>query len=219
MATSFLAGCFGPEAGALSFLTAANREPAETREVLRRVALYEGDVVVRGPGGYCIDHKTMRDGSRGAFVLLASCEALNGVRGQGVEPVVMTVSVLPDTRGVTRPRAEDIAQLMAPAKVLATHELRDVALVHFASGGQGVLPDGDPRHWRGGMVLNGHLIGLALYSGKGGKMAGKDGRLLLTDLARVIRRSSPTRPASSEKAAPPAGEKEHDPDGLSSDSG
>lgn len=214
---ALLAGCFGPETGSLSFLAAGNEKPAVARDVLRKVELYDGDVVVRGPSGYCIDRKTMRRDRKGDFVLLASCEALSGVRGQGVEPVVMTVSVLPDSRGVAKPTADDIAQLLAPAKVLAAHELKHVTLVHFASGGEGVLPNGDARHWRGGMVLNGHLIGLALYSGKGGKMAGKDGRVLLTELARAIRRSSPARPAPPAEAAP--SEADGELDGLSSDSG
>lgn len=217
-----LAGCFGPDSGALSFLASGSEQDVVARDVLRKVALYDGDVVVRGPSGYCIDRKTMRRDRRGGFVLLASCEALSGVRGQGVEPVVMTISVLPDTQGVSRPSAADIAALMAPAKVLEAHEAKDVTLVHFATGGEGILPDGDARHWRGGMVLNGHLIGLALYSGKGGPMAGKDGRGLLTDLARTIRRSSPARPAPPAEAAPippkPSGT-EGDLGGLSTDSG
>lgn len=216
-----LAGCFGPDTGALSFLASGNEEPA-ARDVLRKVSLYEGDVVVRGPSGYCIDRQTLRKRSTGGFVLLASCESLSGLRGQEVEPVVMTVSVLPDTRGVARPAAEDIARLMAPAKVLAAHETGDVTLVHFASGGEGILPDGDARHWRGGMVLNGHLLGLALYSGKGGPMAGKKGRALLTDLARAIRRASPDRPPPPPaEAAPPPDPAATDGElgGLSTDSG
>jgi len=186
-----LAGCFGQDTGALGFLASGNEEMA--RDVLRKVSLYEGDVVVRGPGGYCIDRRTLRKRADGGFALLASCETLSGLRGQDVEPVVMTVSVMPDTPGATRPGADQIAALMAPAEVLARHETADVAMVQFASGGDGVLPNGDPRHWRGGMRLNGHVIGLALYARKGSALAGKDGRALIADLARTIRRSSPER--------------------------
>lgn len=216
-----LAGCFGPETGALSFLSSGNEKESVARDVMRKVALYEGDVVVRGPGGYCIDRRTLRRHKDGGFVLLASCESLSGVRGQAVEPVVMTVSVLPDAPGAARPSVAQIARLMAPAEVLASHETTDVTLVQFASGGDGILPDGDARHWRGGMMLGDHLIGLALYARKGSPMAGKDGRALLTDLARSIRRASPARSAPPREAGPPPEPRKSDADsdGLSTDSG
>lgn len=214
-----LGGCLGGDSGALGFLASGN-EPV-TNDALRKVRMYDGDVIVQGPAGYCIDRRTLRRGRDGGFVLLASCESLSGLRGQEVEPLLMTISVLPDSAGAARPSAAEIAQLMAPAQVIATHETTDVTLVHFASGGTGVLDGGDARHWRGGMMLNGHLIGLALYAREGSPMAGKDGRALLTDLARTIRRASPTRPV-----APPAtvtqpepAEEGSDMGGLSTDSG
>ncbi|WP_350130408.1 hypothetical protein [Roseovarius sp.] len=214
-----LAGCMGGEPGALGFL-ASGSEPA-TRDALRKVQMYDGDVVVRGPAGYCIDRRTLRRDRDGGFVLLASCESLSGLRGHGVEPVLMTISVMPDAPGATRPTPGEIAALMAPAKVIAAHETTDVTLVHFASGGDGVLDGGDARHWRGGMLLNGHLIALALYAREGSPMAGKDGRALLTDLARSIRRASPSRPvapAATETAPKPATDGS-DSSGLSTDSG
>lgn len=214
-----LAGCLGGEPGALGFL-ASGSEPA-TRDALRKVSMYEGDVIVRGPAGYCIDRRTLRRGRDGGFVLLASCESLSGLRGHGVEPLLMTITLLPDAPGATRPTPSEMAALMAPAEVIAAHETTDVTLVHFASGGDGVLDGGDARHWRGGMLLNGHLIGLALYARKGSPMAGKDGRALLTDLARSIRRASPARPvapaATGTEPKPAAGRS--DSSGLSTDSG
>lgn len=218
-ATLLLAGCLGGDSGALSFLASGN-EPV-TSDVLRTVKMYDGDVVVRGPAGYCIDKRTLRRGRNGGFVLLASCESLSGLRGHEVEPLLMTISVLPDAPGATRPTAGEMAQLMAPAEVIATHETTDVTLVHFASGGTGVLEGGDARHWRGGMALNGHLIGLALYARKGSPMAGKDGRALLTDLARTIRRASPSRPVAppTTETVPKPEPESSDSSGLSTDSG
>ena len=52
-----LAGCMAAEPGALGFLSSGS-EPA-TRDALRKVQMYEGDVVVRGPAGYCIDRRTL----------------------------------------------------------------------------------------------------------------------------------------------------------------
>lgn len=188
-----LAGCMGSNAGGLSFL--ASGDTPATSDALRKVAMYDGEVVVRGPAGYCIDKRTLRRSRNGGFALLASCESLSGLRGHGVEPLVMTMSVLPDAPGATRPTASEIAATMTPAQVIAAHETTDATLVHFASGGDDGLEGGDARHWRGGMLVNGHLILLALYAREGSPMAGKDGRALLTDLARSVRRATPARPA------------------------
>jgi hypothetical protein len=46
------------------------------------------------------------------------------------------------------------------------------------------------------MMLNGHMIGLALYAKKNSAKAGADGRSLIVDLARQIRESSPVRPSA-----------------------
>jgi len=203
-----LMGCFGPDTGALSFLASGNEKTQIARDVMRKASLLGGNVVVRGPDGYCVDRRSLRRSDTSGFALLASCEALSGVRGQPVEPVLMTVSVQPGDAETARPSAVEIAALMAPAQVLATHEDADLALVHFASGGDGALPGGDARHWRGGMVVNGHLVGLALYAREGGAMAGGDGRGLLTELARSIRRASPDRSI----AAHPVGSGQRDED-------
>ena len=187
-----LSGCLGEDSGALSFLSSGKDENV-ARDVLRTVELYEGEIVVRGPEGYCIDRKTMRRQSTGGFVLLASCESLSGVRGAEVEPVVMTVSVLPDTGGLPRPKPADVARSLRGAEVLTTHEVGEVAMVQFATGGEGILKQGDARHWRGAMTLNGHLLGFALYARKGSKLAGDEGRNMLSELASTIRRETPPR--------------------------
>ena len=214
-----LAGCLGADGGALSFLASGNEKVQ--RDVLRKVPVYGGNVVVHGPGGYCIDRRAMRSRKDGGFILLASCETLSGVRGHEVEPVVMTVSVMPVAAGAVPPTVNQITAMLAPAKPLATHQAKDVALVQFASGGEAVLPGGDARHWRGGMMINGHMIALALYARKGSPMAGKDGRALLTDLARGIRRSSPKRPVTPVQQAPATKptRPSKDSEGLSTDSG
>ncbi len=187
-----LAGCLGSDTGALGFLASGKED--EGRKVLRKVALYDGDVVVRGPRGYCIDRRTLRRRDNGGFVLLASCESLSGMRGEAVEPVLITVSVLPDPPDgevPAAPTAQQIARSMAPAEVLAAHESAELTVVQFASGGDRILPGGDARHWRAGMRLNGHLVALALYAKSDSAMAGPGGRGLLTDVARRMRQASP----------------------------
>lgn len=190
------AGAFMGLTGCLAdfdLLAAGNgAKRAVARDVMRTVSLYDGEVVVRGPDGYCIDRKSMRKSKSNGFVLLASCESLSGVRGHEVEPVIMTLAVLPGQTSVGTPTAAEIARSMTPVPVVKRMDFDDLSLVQFATGGENALPNGDPRHWRGAMVLNGHLIGLALYARKGSAVAGNDGSEMLVELARKTRASSPT---------------------------
>ncbi|MEM6588513.1 MAG: hypothetical protein AAF641_08710 [Pseudomonadota bacterium] len=165
------------------------------RDVLRTTTLYDGDVVVVGPPGYCIDKKSMRNRKAQGFVMLASCEALSGLRGQEVEPVIMTLTVLPDRAGTTRPSADAVAASMPDLPVLDSVNLNELSLVHFASGGNVAFEGKDPRHWRGALAINGHLIGLALYARQGSPAVGEDGQSLLVSLAQNTKANSPVRPA------------------------
>lgn len=194
---SGLSGCLGSEFASFG----AGGEVQ--RNVVRSVTLYDGEVVVRGPDGYCIDRRSLRDRASQSFVMLASCESLSGVRGKEVEPVIMTLTVLPDRAGASRPSANEIAASLPGTQVLKAVEGDDLSLVHFASGGDQALAGKDPRHWRGAMSVNGHLIGLALYARLGGKMAGEEGQSLLSSLSQNTKSASPLRP----KVAPlPANE-------------
>ena len=173
-------------------------------DVLQQVALYDGEVVVSGPPGYCVDGAHIRRGASGAFVPLASCESLSGTPGVPVQAALMTVSVLPRQGVQARPTANQIAASMAPAQPLDLIDGPDVSMVRFATGGGQRLPGGDPRYWRGGMVINGHLLGLSVYGPQGSSLAGPDGQRLLLDLADALRAGTPdlaALPASSGPAA------------------
>lgn len=187
-------GLFGLSGCLASNLPGLGTGSSAPRDVTRTVTLYDGDVVVRGPQGYCIDRKSLRNRAGQGFVMLASCEALSGVRGDGVEPVIMTLTVLPGQADATRPSAAAVAGSLPGVQVLDTVEEDDISLVHFASGGDQALAGKDPRHWRGAMAVNGHLIGLALYGRQGSAMAGTEGKGLLRALAQNTKLSSPVRP-------------------------
>jgi len=157
---------------------------------LKAVALFQGDVVVAGPEGYCVDRGSVRQRAKGSFVLLASCESLSGKRGRNVPPAVMTVSVLPQSTNAVRPMPAELAGNMTPVKSVAGD---DLSLVYLPAGGNDFMPGGDPKHWRGGMVLNGYPIGLAVYGLVGSAASGEAGRQLITGLAARLRRASPVR--------------------------
>lgn len=168
---------------------------------LSKVMFYGGDVTVAGPRGYCIDHQSVKRGPSGGFALLASCESLTGTVGVAVEPAVLTVSVLPPREGVSQPNAAEMTRALSPDKVLLGFDGDGISLVHVATGGRAVLPGGDPSYWRGGMVINDHLIGLAIYGPAGGGVATDAGRDLMMDLAEELRGQSPGRSFAPDAAA------------------
>lgn len=183
-----LAGCIGTASGGPD-----NGAP------LRQLSLYDGEVVVAAPRGYCVDASNLRRRASGAVVPMASCESLTGKSGIAVLPALISVSVLP-RRGAAppaRPLAAEIAASLAPAQPLRQIDRPRASFVHFASGGDDILPGGDPGHWRAGMVINGHLIGLAIYAPAGSPLAGDEGFDLISALADALYRASPDPAADS----------------------
>jgi hypothetical protein len=103
----------------------------------------------------------------------------------------MTVSVLPRAASAQAPDAQAMARALAPAKVRVAPEKDGLAVVQVMQGGDAALPGGDPVHWRAGLVINGHLVGLAVYGPAGQGVSGSEGQALLQALARAIRAASP----------------------------
>lgn len=160
-------------------------------DALRALAFYDGEVIVTGPRGYCIDRSSIKRGPAGRFALLASCESLTDQPGISVDPAALTVAVLPHATSAEQPSSEAMAEALGRASVRDTEDGDGIALVHIAQGGDTVLPGGDPSYWRASMVINGHLVGLAAYGPKDGAIAGTGGRDLLRDLAETLRAASP----------------------------
>jgi len=187
-----LAGCIGEGTGeeGIEFRTPAEKAKPVSGEILSNVPLYNGRVVVAGPKGYCIDGSVLRRGGVGSVVLIASCNTLSGKPGGSVDPAVMTVSVSPRQLGAKQPNANELSALAAPAKVLASEDGDGISLVRMASGGDSVLAHGDPRYWRAGMLINGHVVSLAAYTPKG---SGTSGKALIMALAETLRELSPVK--------------------------
>lgn len=165
-------------------------------EAPRQVALFDGEVVVAGPEGYCVDPDSVQR-SRGArFALVAGCANLGRTFANDVTPAVVTVSVLPHDGDAEQPSARRLAGPWQASGVLQEIDGDDIALIQLERGGDGLLPGGDPRHWRGAMVINGHMIGLAAYGGAGSAVTGKAGKDVLTKTAKAMRAASLKREVS-----------------------
>ena len=158
---------------------------------LHRAELAEGAVVVVPPQGYCIQRETLRDGGAGGFALLASCESLTGyISGYDVEPMVMTVTAVPRRSDAPEPDAEEIAAALGDRKVLRRMHGDGLTIVQVMAP-EGLTSEDDPRHWRAMMVLNGKMVGLALYGPRGGAVSGEKGLTMLGSQAESLREESP----------------------------
>ncbi len=166
------------------------RTGGKPAEAPRRAAFYGGDVVVAGPTGYCVDPKSVQRRATSGFVLLASCGHLSGAPSGRVPAAVITVSILPRDARAQAPTAAQLAGPWRNAGVAQQADQGGVAMIQVARGGDSLLPQGDPRHWRGAMLINGHLIGLAVYGEAGAQVSGEAGKALLAGAARAMRSAS-----------------------------
>jgi len=157
-------------------------------DALPQAPIAGGAIVVKGPAGYCVEGKALRNRASGGFAMLASCQVITGGQdGYAVDLAVMTVSAV---RGEERPSPQALSALFA-APALRSRVDDDVSLVRLASGGETQVPGSDPRHWRGAMTLNGYVLALAAYGPVDSHASGEGGRLLLLEMAKAIRAASP----------------------------
>ncbi|MFX0541747.1 hypothetical protein ACEWPM_008430 [Roseovarius sp. S4756] len=193
-----LAACLGGEGA-----TKTNSDSEKRAEAPRSAAFFGGDVVVAGPSGYCIDPGSVQTGRNAAFALLASCAHLGRLASGNVPPAVITISVLARDPGAEQPSASRLAKPWANAGVIDQIDGDGISLIQLERGGDTFLPGGDPRHWRGAMLINGHVIGLAAYGDVGSGLRAGAGRDLLIDIAEAMLKASPIRRAAPKPAALP----------------
>ncbi len=159
----------------------------------RSAAFFRGDVIVTGPPGYCIDPKSVQQKAASGFVLMAGCGHLSAAPGGYVPAAVITMSVLPRDPRAQMPTAARLAVPWADVGVEQQIDADGIALIQVARGGDSLLPAGDPRHWRGAMLIGGHLIGLAVYGDAGANVSGDAGKKVLMDAAIAMLAANPPR--------------------------
>lgn len=168
-----LAACLGGEGPGLA-LSAPSLSLHQGRAPTApdSVTVAQGDVVIAGPQGYCIDKASSRLRGGAPFVLLASCSSVTGSAEaeQPGSPGLLTASV--DRRMEAPPSAEALrAFLQSQAgqaslardgnpdsvEILETNILKSALLVRIrdTSGG---TPGLSQTYWRGLLVLNDRLI-------------------------------------------------------------
>lgn len=186
----------------LAFSSRSAQQPHEEAGFAR------GGIVLVPPKGFCIDSAGIRRTGSEGFAMMARCDAL-GVRGffGNRSPAVITATIGPQPEGAAVPSAEDLARIAGPAHVRETRSDLLLPLVRL-EGADGALPGAAPVHWRGALVLDGHILSLALYAPEGSEGLQDQGAMLLNDLARrtleASLRSQPAAPGTQATPPPPA---------------
>ncbi|MGR3323495.1 MAG: hypothetical protein ACU0DK_16370 [Pseudooceanicola sp.] len=208
---ALLAGCLempetsggGPEDGLFAIVSTVSRPVGDP---IPQAPIAGGNLLVKGPVGYCVDRKSLRNRASGGFALLASCHVMTGGKsGPNVPPVVMTVSATRPEPGTPLSDRAALAAAFAPALVLSQSDVKGLRLVHLGAGGDEAMRDADPRHWRGVMALNGYLVGLAVYGPEDSFSARAGGSAVLVELAEALREAARTSAArESARVSPPA---------------
>ncbi len=163
---------------------------AGTGQPVRSVALADGQIVVRALDTFCIDQTSLRQDADGSFALLADCQVLKGTPIRPAQELgVLTVTVsAPNNEGTA---SASLPNPLPGAKVLRESTRNGLQLYHLAEGGNAILPQSDPIHWRGVFRLNGRVVALAAYGPKDGPVVKSQGGAILTTLAANIRKASP----------------------------
>lgn len=187
-----LPGCLGDGDGPAFLSGGARAAPPADGKVLSRAALGAGEVALVPPRGYCIDTGSLANKKAGGFALLASCESLTGrLDGLAVLPAVITVSVSARSAKWQQPDAQTLASAVEGATAISEMNGNGLSLVHVDGAAASAGKAGDTRHWRGVMVINQRLVGLAVYGARGSKIAGPEGEALLVAVAESLRVANP----------------------------
>lgn len=189
LAAGFLAGC--DEATGLPFsseLNTLSEAPGRTR--LSEVRLAGGAITLSAPEGYCFDRRSLRRSGPTGFALMARCDTL-GVRGfySAHDLAIVTVTTAPQAEGGATPGMKSLEATGGGAPVLSRQNRNGLALVRFGGGAQS-FEGVSSTYWRGAFVLNGQLVGVALYAPEGSASLKSSGAALLTDLTRRTRKAS-----------------------------
>jgi len=180
---------------------------ADAPEVMR---VARDSVAIGGPRGYCVDPVGTRDNSRGAFVLMGSCAALNGTaRAQHPDRLaVLTATVSTDPGG---PRVADSLDDLAAAfateagramlsrsgdaatvEVIEVQPLRGILFLHLRDSSPFEGPAIAQDYWRAVLDVGDRMVMLSVIPLESPPLGSLAARAILESfLDRVLRENPP----------------------------
>ncbi|APE44912.1 hypothetical protein BOO69_16985 [Sulfitobacter alexandrii] len=167
-----LAACEGGPGGN-PFAAALGSEP----KPLSQADMARGKVTLVAPRGFCIDSASLKD----RFALMARCDRLGAPSAAGAAPLgVITVSVSDASPGGALPDPQTIGAAHGLTAVSAV--TREDDSVIFRATGPAPTDELDGTHWRATALVNGQMLGVALYGPKGAADVQDEGRDVISAL-------------------------------------
>lgn len=164
----------------------------------RKRKLAAGDVVVKAPDAYCVDPSVVTSDS---FALLAECGTLNNTPAIHAEDRgVMTVSVSAAFPPEALP--EDMSPFLGDGQTFES-DIKGLTIKRIDAGETSPLPGSDPKHWRGAMQINGHVVTFAVYGPPEGTALDAHGKYLIEQLAKNTQSASPRRLKAAKRVKSP----------------
>lgn len=171
-ACALMAGC--AQIRNAEFLSGATPNPSNALAV---ATMADGAVVLTPPPNYCIDKSSLKR----RFALMARCDTLGTKANPDAPLALITATLMPFDSGAEAPKAADLAAALESGTILQTKDAGGLALVQTQSATG--LDGFSERHWRGVFVVNGILVGLALYTPQNGPAGNDSGAAILAALA------------------------------------
>lgn len=179
-----------------------------------QVTVADGEVVIAAPYGFCVDRSALREGTAGAFVLLANCAALtrapNAPRPSPDALLTASVAANPGPGG----RAEDRALVLAryfgsqagraalardgQAASVEIDQMFDrdgLFYLHVTDRSAGLGAGLSPAYWRAIFDVNGRIVTASVVAYENRPVSDAAARALLGDFAVRIRRATARLPA------------------------
>lgn len=167
-----LSACEGGQ-GANFFAGALGSEP----KPLSQADMAGGAVTLVAPSGFCIDSASLKQ----RFALMARCDRLGAPAAAAAAPLgVMTVSLSKVAPGATLPDPQVTGAALGLTEVSAP--TGDDRTRIFRASGPAPTDELDGRHWRATALVNGQLMGVALYGPRGDAEVQEEGRSIIAAL-------------------------------------
>ena len=171
------------------------------------------DIVIEGPRGFCVDRDSTEIAGDSAFVLLASCRAVNGFAGGSAPSVqaLLTASIAaPDPNGATVAggvqqmeqffRSENGRTALSrdadpgTVEVMETFHQDGIYYLRARDTSQGVVPGASHDYWRAYFDLQDQIVSVSVIGFESAPLSPSVGLSTTQEFARLIRsRNGPGR--------------------------
>ncbi|WP_424942514.1 hypothetical protein [Aliiroseovarius crassostreae] len=170
---------------------------APKAEARKRHPVFQGQVTIAGPEGYCVDVGAVLEGDQGAFVPLGACASITGRIKDGAPSRHLFLSAVVNPLSPDMPKEAvvpaalkalelDSVRATLADKVLEVREENDALIVHshHTESSDGLAQD----QWRAVFACRDHVVALTVTGFEGQEVHGE--KALFTFLA-AMRKANP----------------------------